>query len=63
MNTTTGTAAMDARTDVVSLVGIAPDARPFGGAPVSRVRPAEPAVAPHLRRGAPAVTAPLSAQG
>ncbi|TDN45200.1 hypothetical protein EDF64_103124 [Curtobacterium flaccumfaciens] len=61
MNTTTGIVATDARADVVSLVGTAPDARPFGGALVTRDRSAEPAVAPHPYRGAPAVTAPLSA--
>jgi hypothetical protein len=52
MNTTTGTVATDARTDVVSLVGTAPDARP---------RAVRAAVAPHPYQGAPAVTAPLSA--
>ncbi|WIB77211.1 hypothetical protein DEJ28_16455 [Curtobacterium sp. MCPF17_002] len=61
MNTTTGIAATDARAEVVSLVGTAPDARLSGGASVTRGRAAERAVAPHPYRGAPAVTAPLSA--
>ncbi|WP_186377081.1 hypothetical protein [Curtobacterium pusillum] len=52
MDTTTGTVATDARAGLVLAVGTAPDARP---------RAVHVAVAPHPYRGAPAVTAPLSA--
>ncbi|MFJ3032846.1 hypothetical protein ACIPC2_00410 [Curtobacterium pusillum] len=61
MNTTTGTVATAARAGLVLFVGTAPDARPFGGARGVRPRPAHAAVAPYSYRGAPAVTAPLSA--
>ncbi|SDQ07673.1 hypothetical protein SAMN02800687_0175 [Curtobacterium sp. UNCCL20] len=61
MNTTTGIVATDARADVVSLVGTAPDARPQDRARAARPRLAPAAVAPHPYQGAPAVTAPLSA--
>ncbi|WP_144753136.1 hypothetical protein [Curtobacterium pusillum] len=61
MDTTTGTVATAARAGLVLFVGTAPDARPFGGARGVRPRPAPAAVAPHPYRGAPAVTAPLSA--
>ncbi|MBT2501859.1 hypothetical protein [Curtobacterium sp. ISL-83] len=55
MNTTTGTAATDARAGLVSFVGTAPDARKQG----ARRRTAP--VAPYLFTGTPAVAAPLSA--
>ncbi|WP_309777213.1 hypothetical protein [Curtobacterium sp. SORGH_AS_0776] len=61
MNTTTGTVATAARAGLVLFVGTAPDARPSGGARGIRPRPAHAAVAPYPHRGAPAVTAPLSA--
>ncbi|MGN8049454.1 hypothetical protein ACTJKO_07150 [Curtobacterium sp. 22159] len=61
MNTTTGTVATAARAGLVLFVGTAPDARPFDGARGGRPRIAERAVAPYPRRGAPAVTAPLTA--
>jgi len=61
MNTTTGTVATAARTGLVLFVGTAPDARPFGDTRGTRPRPADAAVAPYPYRGAPAVTAPLSA--
>lgn len=57
MHTTTEIWATTARAGLVGLVGTTPDARPrsAAGQPLA-------AVAPH-RTGAPAVTAPLSAQG
>jgi len=57
MHTTTEIWATTARAGLVGLVGTTPDARPrsAAGQPLA-------AVAPH-RIGAPAVAAPLSAQG